>query len=209
MNQAVLLDMDGVILNNKQIHKHISNRCNKFVSNVTNINNPIKVQALNKHLYESTGHTVIGLNKLGYDITIKNFNDYIYRDTHIIDNIDKKDIDQLSKFKDKCDDQNIELYIFSNASYDWCRNILDKMNIDVPIFNNNNYLKPNVRAYINIQNFFEDKQILFVDDKMINLLPVINNKKWKTYLYCPEIYINSSINLINNFNIISNLDEVI
>jgi FMN phosphatase YigB (HAD superfamily) len=208
MNQAILLDMDGVILNNKQIHKHIAYRCNKFVSNVTNIHNPIKVQALNKHLYESCGHTVIGLNKLGYNIRTKDFNEYIYQDTHIIDNIDKKDIRQISNFKEKCDDKNIELYIFSNASNEWCQNILDKMNVDIPIFNNN-YLKPNIRTYINIQNFFEDKQILFVDDKMINLLPVMNNKKWKTYLYCHEIYINQSSNLINNFNIISNLDEVI
>jgi FMN phosphatase YigB (HAD superfamily) len=204
---ALLLDMDGVILRNNTAHKHIAFRCQQYVRKITGIKNPIKVSILNKQLYESTGHTFLGLKNLGYPINLDEFNEYVYDDMSIIKNINAKETNQLTLLKKKCEDKNIKIYIFSNAPIIWSHTILSHMNCDIPILSSE-YLKPQIEYYNIVESIISEK-ILFVDDKLMNIMPVINRKRWTTYLFNEDINIISTNNILNNFNIINNFNTII
>jgi FMN phosphatase YigB (HAD superfamily) len=196
-SKAILLDMDGVIFRNHSAHKQISLRCESFVKKITKVKNPIEI---NRYLYQTTGHTYLGLKKLGYNVTLEEFNKYVYSDLSILDSVNNNIA--LTNLKKRCMELQIPIYIFSNAPSIWCQTILHQMDCNIPILDFP-YLKPTNQTYGYIQNQIPYKQLFFVDDSFINLLPVNENNRWIKFLFCPQK------DTLANIHMISELDELI
>lgn len=179
---ALLLDFDGVILRHCKLHSAVYSRCQKFVHmHIDSIRNPVKIAELNKSLYESSGHTVIGLQKLGYDVKVHEFNQFVYDHINYTSLADfassnKNLVHDMLALKDFCDNSGVSLGIFSNAPNQWCKTILHYIDPDletIPTLSyiTDNYLKPSDACYKHAQRAFRSyKHVTFVDDKMINLV---------------------------------------
>lgn len=176
--KALLLDLDGVVFRNNNAHRYVSNRCEDYVRKITGSKD---YKNLNEQLYKSHGHTLLGLRKLGYTNSIKEFNDYVYDDMSQIKSVNLADTSALIKLKDRCRKNNVETYIFSNAPAKWCRTVLKKMNCHMTIIESDDFLKPQEEYYNRVHNLLKNKEILFVDDSLINLKSVQNT--WSTYLF--------------------------
>lgn len=208
--KVLLLDMDGVVLRHPTVTRILSNRVQSFVKRKINpYMTDEKAERINQVLYKEFGHTVLGLQKV-YDSNIgldefckdvygKAFMDYLAimdKDEAFMNNANEvRRVIQYFK------EQEIPIYIFSNANFEWCRVILDKMGLADAVMNkriigcdhyiyttakNEVCLKPNYATYTKaVQHIYhtegkgEEKRIIYVDDQLKNLIPVMHNKLWK------------------------------
>lgn len=183
----LLLDFDGVVIKNHNAYKEVTKRCVNLVHKT--IPNITKDQAalINKDIYENYGHTVYGLQKMGYSITMQDFNDIIYNDFDYdlwfrrLKDTNKDDVVAFEKLYDFCTGKNIPIYMFSNAPDSWCNNIMSNIDMEYTKIPSTkmftSVLKPDVRSYHDIDNHITD-DICFVDDKYSNLYPIIDRSKW-------------------------------
>lgn len=208
-NKALLLDFDGVLFRHKSAVSLVSNKAARFVKINMKISNKDS-HIINDYLYKSFGHTSIGLNKIGYNVNIDDFNHFIYNDIdykNVFKFINSKDIADINNITKTCFFNNIKIYIFSNSPIVWCKNIIQCMNLDFNNFNyinNMNLLKPQKKLFNLIENELHDcNHIYFIDDTFINFTHTLNNPKWTNIMFDKKnIIINSNINLkiINDLN---------
>ena len=197
---TLLLDFDGVVFKNHKLHNLVSHRCEMFVSKY---NIP---KVINKQLYQSTGHTIIGLKRLGVKPvpTIEEFNEYIYKDIDyksIINSIDDKQKKTLKKIT-----RITTPYIFSNAPDVWCDTISEILfNKQFPTTSKftGSLVKPDPRAYMKIEKHLKSDHYIFVDDKIENL-PYIS-PKW-TRIWMNDTY---SMKVQDDLYFITDLDHLI
>lgn len=204
-SKVLLLDVDGVILNHPRVLEHVGRKVINLVQRTVPGNiSMLDANQINRRLYSSYGHTLIGLKTIYKNVSpsINEFNTKIY---------DKNTINYLHSMKndpeiirkshevkaviDKANKHNIPVYLFSNAPYEWCRSIVDISDLSDrfndesilcsshPIFQDK-YLKPEYKLYQSVQDFlnhqYHDKDInyIFVDDSWSNIMPVIGNMQW-------------------------------
>ena len=176
---SLLLDFDGVVLRNHPIGNIIVKRCQALVHKSIKHVDVESCKKINKQLYESTGHTVLGLQRLGFmDLSISEFDKLVYEkidykvelatiaDTH------KKDIQGIRNIYKYCEEAGIDTWIFSNAPDSWCYSISHMM--DIPILPSTRSLvttlKPNPQCYAEVEKKVKSDKYIFVDDKMMNLV---------------------------------------
>lgn len=207
--KAIVADMDGVLFKHSVLSKQVANRAISFVKKRINpYMSDKKAKQINEVLYKNYGHTLIGLNEL-YDstATIKDYCEYVYDNDFITqmntlnkDTIFNENAIEVKRFIDRIKMQQIPFYIFSNASVEWCMMGMQMMDIDIEkiqVIGCNSEvhgewmsLKPYKQSYINLLNHVHDTsgfpyktQVIYVDDQMINLQPVLNNPYWKSIWY--------------------------
>jgi FMN phosphatase YigB (HAD superfamily) len=220
MKPCVLLDFDGVVLRSHPASSHISARCTHYAKQFIKVRNPIKAAEINRHLYTNYGHTVLGLQKLGFqDANLFDFNRYVYdsfdysgnfksiRETH------KTDSDSMFRFFDAMESKGIGIKIFSNAPPAWCSTILGRMCPGIEaiecIPSTSRYLKPQLQCYAEAERFVSDKgydHCIFIDDSMLNLGQVVGDPKWTNILFSREMQ-DSPIILKNRLFVVSNLKQ--
>lgn len=229
---TVLLDFDGVILRHPRASELIRDRCERYVSNMTSCHpTSSAARQLNRALYTTYGHTMYGLYRLGYSASLQRFNSYVYGainyDALMADSAElhkaiMADLYDLSKHHDT--------YIFSNAPVTWCLEIMGRLvtllppsclsSVDerpVPEHLPRNahyvapglhilqtpYLKPDVRAYEDIERMFlhvdqkggvlsnnnkKDDKFYFVEDSFVNLAPVVSRPRWRSMLLADSYF---------------------
>lgn len=215
--QVCLLDFDGVVLRHKAGQEAVTRRCQLYVQRHTCVKDMRTVKELNRNLYEATGHTMLGLKKLGYPVNIKEFNHYVYRniDYNLFKNIretHQDDINVLKNIQQLCSDTNTPLYIFSAAPDIWCQSILNMMDDKLANINTlsnitGRHLKPDMSGYDQIEAIFKGKQLHFVDDKLINLFPVFGRDSWTNYLMCDQAAETDNTKHINGIHVINKLSS--
>lgn len=207
MNKVLLLDFDGVIFKHKAAVSIVSNKAARYVKNTIKVSNRDS-HTINKYLYKSFGHTVTGLIKMGYDVTMEDYNNFVY------DNIDFKktfkkipseDIKDMNDIIKYCKKQKIHISIFTNSPPVWYNNILDCMNIDKTNFDyihNHDMLKPNKSIYdlIEYDMYADIDKLYFVDDSFVNFTHTLSNPKWINIMFDKKnIEINhTNIKIIND-----------
>lgn len=174
----LLLDFDGVILP-KKYNKIVSVKATQYVQKFIKL--PYKeAHIMNKYMYTTFGHTVKGLEKLGYKTDIEDFNRYVYNDINynaLFKHLNKeKDLQDLNYIIDKFDP-----VIFSNSPKIWYKTALNYMNIDIKSINMGSYLKPDPQIYKDLEKL-TDKKIYFVDDNFINFSNTILNPRWENIM---------------------------
>lgn len=191
MSKSLLLDFDGVIFNNIRMNRIIQHRATLYLQNYTHM--PYYVASkVNAKLYKKYGHTVYLMKDLieyPENITMNDFNDYVYSSKvldSISEEIDNDDIytanqwsDTIQQFKDN----DYKVKIFSNAPSKWierCLNVLpgDMHSIfdDCFCFDNLESLKPTEDSYFEV--YENEKKIIFVDDSIDNLKPTQEFENW-------------------------------
>lgn len=246
--KCFIFDMDGVIFRHPRAFLRLNEKVNLFVKKSVNMYmDERKASQINSQLYKEFGHTLIGLQKIYNDeLKSTDFNNFVYDNDFIgyLERICDEDIVQEDgkNFRDlliNCNNKRIPVYIFSNASNNWCKTILNKIKV-LDIINENNiicsdsniyinennddtvntisnqiFLKPYTNTYVKIMDYiyknekYEDDlqlQLIYIDDQMQNLIPVMNNKVWKPILMRTNIAHEKICS--NNILTIDNLSEL-
>ena len=217
--QCMLIDFDGVILRNHISSKFIINRCDNYVQIKLNTH-ARHSKFVNENLYGTTGHTLHGLHKLGHNqYSVKDFNDYVYGDIQYpsmfkdIRTTHAQDIQQFINLNEWCKKNETKLFIFSNAPDEWCNNICKLMSPkldDIETTNlmlKNHFLKPNQDAYTVLDYHLKRyKKIINIDDKLINLMPTIDNDRWTHYLFANNY--KEKFPISHNLKVIQELNEI-
>ena len=197
MQRVLLLDFDGVVCNHTRASYEIAKRSQDFVKKVVNVKTDRDARLLNTHLYKTYGHTAVGLQKMGYKVSPKDFNDFVYSSLNYEDLFKdlkanhRKDIADLQYTSQLCKEKGVPIFIFSNAPRDWCYNIIDSMLDDsmwINMIDNQNDLKPSFVLYENISYKFKECKIVFVDDQIINFSWTLNNPQWTNVHFTHETY---------------------
>lgn len=178
MSKVFLYDFDGVLFKHPKASWYVSQRASAFVHKTLML--PGKQvtpysELINKQLYTSHGHTVLGLRRMGYKVSMTEFNDFVYTDMPYSAYEEKQNWDIFDK-------DNV--YIFSNAPSYFCNKIAKR---DLPnirdIINDNDTLKPEHSIYKKISHVFPDSKVYFVDDSFMNILPVMEDEQWVNILH--------------------------
>ena len=210
--KSIVADMDGVLLRHPKLFKMVSERATGFVKKCINpYMSDQKAKKINEVLYKNFGHTVIGLNTVyKSDITTKDFCEYVY-DKDFLQNMPQIERDncfyeaqyEVKNLVQKLQQKGISFYVFSNAPVKWCITAMNMMNIDIDlqkvigcdsyIYGDQMVLKPQKEAYIKIADHIYETdgfpyktQLIYMDDQMINLMPVVDHPHWKAIWYHPN-----------------------
>jgi len=184
-SKALLLDMDGVILHHPKASALIKGRVEKFIETILDMP-PEEAIPINKFLYQSYGHTTIGLEKIyNKQVSIKEFNANVY-DPHTMLiaqylSPEEETFEQGREVRElvqRCFEEGIPTYIFSNAPMVWCQwaSWLLRLNNLIPVKNmitcdhlNGGFLKPDPNVYDFVAGMIRTDDLLFIDDTLINL----------------------------------------
>lgn len=217
MQKVLLLDFDGVVIKHAKSSYEISRRSQNFVQMITKVQNETQARNLNVHLYKNYGHTVLGLQKMGYKVSVEDFNKYVYSDLNYnklfedIRRTNREDIRSFTELSSFCRNQKIPVYMFSNAPNEWCGTIMDMMLQNETFYNfvdTSDQLKPSFVLYENISYKFKGKKIVFVDDSFINFTNTFCNKQWTNIHYTSDEYTLSCNKNNKKVFTINNLDKI-
>jgi FMN phosphatase YigB (HAD superfamily) len=223
--KVALLDVDGVVYRHPRVLYHVGHKCVNYVSKKLQVDLPA-AQSINTTLYQRFGHTLLGLQRV-YDMHIEDimeeFNSFVYDQKTLKylkdskdDEVVKKLRTEMREFVDFCNNKDVPVYLFSNAPYLWCREIVHMLEIGGTVPSHNilhcghdsigYYLKPELTAYKQVETHLrylyqsEDDEdclkFVFIDDSLTNLVPVMDRKDWT------PIYMNKDIKL-DNANILT------
>ena len=189
----VLVDFDGVVLRNPQASKYISNKANAYVARTCKLAPNCKsLESLNKELYGSYGHTVIGLNKHGINASLKDFNKFMYDDVskyrHIVMSSEEKEA--WLAFMEAMDEMDLDVRFFSNASAKWINHFMGDL-VDTQTFelqhifesykNEPRYdemLKPERSIYDLVMHKYPQRIYYMLDDKLHNFQAISHDPRW-------------------------------
>lgn len=220
MSKLLLLDFDGVVLKNKVIERKLGKKIEKYCEDTLKIGNKKLSRRINRDLYLSSGHSLLGLRKIGIPRNLREFNEKIYNFDYntLYNEITDKNIEDIGKIVDLnqfCKYHDITLKIWSNSPKKWCRNFINYMTHElsgVDIVDNLSciyLLKPTEDSYSYIEYKYKNNIIFFVDDKLSNFFNILNNQKWISIYYTDgeicENKISNNMWMINNLSHIKNI----
>lgn len=201
MNHRLLLDIDGVLIRDDILLNHVKSNVVRYVrKKLPAMKRPEKINNL---LYKAYGHTAIGIQE-EFGLDVSDFNDYVYNRyliAHLYDyiNHDEKFKKDAFMIKLLCQaDKNVTF--FSNAPLCWSEPIREA--IDLRITNTEGNLKPKIESYL---KFGFDEKIIFVDDKIENLLPTIMLGNWTPIQYSENGGDSQHIKIIHDISEICHL----
>lgn len=223
--KALLLDVDGVVFNHKGLLRKVSSNVVNYVAKKLNVEQH-EAAGINTLLYSQFGHTHIGMKRVyNIDHTIDDFSAHVYDDemldklhSTVLDGELMKNSTDVRLIANKCKMHDIEMYLFSNAPYVWCKTVVDVLMLqdviaqdqilcsDHDVFQGS--LKPQKRVYDTIANVIshkhrdDDIQLIYVDDSFTNLVPVLGDSRWR------PIYFNKDGVSINN-KTVSTIDDML
>ena len=204
MSRALLLDVDGVVFRHPATLKKVATKVVKYVSHRLSVPDLRQAESINTVMYQYFGHTFTGMKTL-YDVddTPAGFTRFVYDQDMIASlvacptsdgDLAKASVD-LKYVVRSCHKRGIDVYLFSNAPGIWCSTVLSKMRLDTIIPPDNilscdhdvfeGGLKPDKLVYDNIWNYIaykdrdQDLQLHFVDDTLVNLMPVLGDSRWR------------------------------
>ena len=182
MNKNLILGIDGVLVRDKKLIRHLNSNCVKYVAEkLPCCKNP---RLTHDSLKMSIGHVGYGLNKV-LDVDTFDFEDKVY-DQPLIDHlqevISKNSFQEEMNMIHSLTDDGWNITLLTNAAKQWATPVALSIGDDVTI-KCPGYYKPQAKAYIN----FPSNQIkIFVDDSIKNLETVRWAQNWTPVFYGTE-----------------------
>jgi hypothetical protein len=180
---SLLLDIDGVLIRDKQLLGHVKANCVRYVrSKLPGCKNPHEI---NNKLYLKYGHTARGLNAL-YGIDTSDFNRNVY-DSKLIDHLWA--VLSCPEFQDDAEEihsltvDGWDVQLFSNSPLDWSLPVALSISDKVKVASDGIYLKPELGAYMKFNNKMHHT---FVDDSLRNLDAVQSATTWRPVHFSQE-----------------------
>ena len=187
MNFKLIFDYDGVLFNNKEAMNMVSRRSVEFVGKKLKISYP-EACRINRIQYKIHGHTVKYLQSNNIDVSMQEFNDYVYGELdwdELGNYITANDVIRLIDLTNLNNFQNQKSILFTNAPEVWVENTLNLMGGDTSMFFDEVYcaesifeLKPNLCLYDSIEKKHPNDKLLFIDDGLLNVSNLGN--RWAT-----------------------------
>jgi FMN phosphatase YigB (HAD superfamily) len=242
---ALVFDIDGVIVRNKILLSNVGANCSNFIRLIDKNNlTEIDADTYNNKLYKDYGHSLKGwlhennkyniishrryidnyfmrqlFNRYVYDENLLNdLRSYLYTDTFT----KNEDYTYLLLIQNMCINNNLPVYLYSNAPMSWCSLVANKMKIN----NNNVYssdhkllskqllYKPDIRSYNKVatdilKNNEEVKNIIFIDDTLDNLVPLSSsNNKLQHDIWVPILFNPSNYSIDSTFISVSSMKKL-
>lgn len=225
LKKVVLVDFDGVVLRNKSADVQVAKRASIYTwrkfNNIKSHNHtlisPKQAEDICYNLYKGYGHTLTGMKHIGIpNCHMKDYNKLVY-DTIDYDKLrsSNNNFNDLRTLINYCHENNHDIFFFSNAPYRWMYNMLkDEQDIISSVDDvrkvlhinddDESYLKPYDLIYDKINSHFKNENIVFIDDSIGNMKPVINNVAWTKIIFCSA---NKKIN--NKLYLVDDLENTI
>lgn len=167
MNKSLLLDIDGVLVREKALLKHVKDNCVRYVQNkLPEAKDPRDV---NKILYLAHGHTAIGLKK-SFGIDTSDFNEKVY-DHSLIDHL--AEVIYAPEFQQEAEEihglirNGWNVTLFTNSPIEWAVPIAYAISDEICVHSpDGTWHKPEAAGYV---SFPKDRHYIFVDDSLKNL----------------------------------------
>jgi FMN phosphatase YigB (HAD superfamily) len=212
MKRAIVLDVDGVILRSPKPLAKVAQNCCTYVSHKLNMA-PREAVRVNKVLYSEFGHTLLGLNRVyAVRATPLEFTNHVYdMDTltelaaaHHTDPDFESHAAAARDLFQKCKEEKIPIYLFSNAPALWCIAVaymkgLHKLGFkEEHVIGCGDMLKPEPAIYERVESVLSNvEEILYVDDSLKNIVPTLGRPRWRPVHFVPDYsrhhpYIHSS-----------------
>ena len=166
--KRVLLDIDGVLLRDKELLGHVRHNCERYVAH--KLPAAPKPAEVNRLLYLAHGHTARGLRD-AFCLDVSDFNDYVY-DKKLMSHLwevlsgtefqeDAREIHNLAK-------RGTRITLFTNGPDIWARQVQAATSgeIDYKCPRNYEWLKPEATAYM---QFPSNQNYIYIDDSLKNL----------------------------------------
>lgn len=225
-NKVILLDYDGVVLRNRVADTSVAKRAGIFTWKTVNKRlsrgqkpiSPKQGNDLCYSLYKGYGHTVTGLKELGYDVNLSDYNHFVYSTINYTKvKAHNNPMHDTKRLIQTCKENNIKLMMFSNAPYTWFKNTMTDTDVNeilnhIPDIrdvlgiseNDESYLKPNKKIFDVIGYEFYGKQIVFIDDNLMNIQRCVRNAQWKNVFLTT-----SNMRLHDNLHAVDSIDSAI
>ena len=181
MGPCLLLDVDGVILRDRNLFAHVKHNATLYVkSKLPECEDPSET---NKFLYLAHGHTARGLNKT-FGIDASDFNDFVYDKSlmaHLADVLETQTFKNDAATIHSLTERGWPVTLFSNAPLQWVQPIAlainDKVKIRVPGPDlTRACFKPDPAFY---KEFDSCGSYYFVDDSLKNIGTVRTWPNWR------------------------------
>lgn len=186
--KIALVDFDGVVLRNTQAQRYMMERVEGFVEKRMRFRNPKMLQKFNAELYQTYGHTLIGLRNMGVNASLKEFNQYLYTDIDPTLMLTKEEKIQWDIFYHMMMYLGIPIYFFSNASREWCAHFVDPNVYKVGFVQDEwnglhddmriQLLKPDEMVYTMMKTQYPKAHFLYWEDKLVNFKHITNDPQW-------------------------------
>lgn len=193
---ALLLDVDGVIVQNRSLLNRVEKNAAKFVQKCipkTNQEHPV---VLNQRLYKQHGHTLLGLRaEFDVEAEIDDFNKEVYTSdiladlkAHLTSSEFVTNTQGIDHTMATCAARKVPVYLFSNAPLTWCLPVAYRLRLSeynvITANVDNKVMKPHAEMYDKAYEYICKESSLFcpsaifVDDSMTNLLAVRDKQLW-------------------------------
>jgi FMN phosphatase YigB (HAD superfamily) len=192
---VVVLDFDGVILRNTDVHNLVRDRVVDYVHAHFGVRMMSRKMAstVNQHLYKSFGHTQLGLEALyANGATIFDFNKEVYNMQLFkeMDTIHPRECEWAFDHAMRLiGEHEMPTYLFTSAPADWCAYWLERWNVDaIPrsqwFTSSTTPLKPTPEAYEAVDSTIrashgQDCTVWMMDDTLSLILPVVHRPNWR------------------------------
>ena len=201
MSVKLLLDFDGVVLNNHKLGRYQRDRSAMFVSKHRSMLYA-ESKVFNASEYPKHGHTVIMMNKTKKEIekpvTLEQYNNFVYSQNQLrllnrfVDEETYKAGNKFNEIFTECDRMRIDWYIFTNAHINWILHFSKLM--DLPVTSQKviwpytiENLKPKRMVYDSIERRFPNSDFVFVDDSDVNFCIPMQRENWRPVKYKGDI----------------------
>jgi len=179
------IDFDGVIFQNKEAANRVGTRCSQFFNKTVGIDNEKYQGSISNKMYQTFGHTVYALKKLGYEACSDQFN------THVYKNVDPKklvgDVDDNTR-KTMKEWYNVmteldNVLIYTDAPHDWIKMVNETYSLELPdhvrVISSQDlgYYKCQWEAYTMLPGG------VLIDDSLRNISTASEYETWKPVIF--------------------------
>lgn len=186
---VTLVDFDGVVLRNAACKRHIHKKVSEYVHHKIPAASKGIIPSINAEFYQAFGHTNVGLRRYGLSSSISEFNGYVYGSIPRSLSFTKEEAKDWQEFYSFMNECGIPIYVFSNAPKEWCMHFIDANKYKVQYVQDSmpfskhpilceETVKPCKMAFDLLKMKLTQKQVIFLDDKMINFKHTMNDTRW-------------------------------
>lgn len=171
--KSLVLDIDGVLLRDRQLLDHVKSKCERYVkAKLPECKEP---ERINRLLYRTCGHTARGLQTL-FGVDTSDFNKWVYDDralkTHLWEVLSSTEFQHEAAEIHKFTQNGWRVTLFTNSPIEWAGQVAEAISNEVFVVCPGADLmkadlKPEAPAY---KNFSKHHTHIFVDDSTVNLL---------------------------------------
>jgi len=185
----ILLDFDGVVFCNERIHQYVEQRSVEFVKHKWKLSYT-EAKQKNKIFYKTHGHTCLGFEDVDGEL-LQDYNKFVF-DTNIpYDTVNQNDQKRMKRIIDLKNDHNLDIYVCTNATLDYCVNIMNQMKLPFDYLFSTQYIftsdklheiKPTQLFFDKVHKYISSNDIVFFDDSMMNINSASRNHWDSNYI---------------------------